>query len=255
MKKILSTVAVVALITSCSATTASATAWLALVSGGSTLNVMDNGAVSCTGSCVGVPASDQNGLTGGISLSGFTFNGWTITVTGGGSNSPGCSGSNGPGCLNQTNINAISGGAGTLTAYFADTGFTTQGTLTVANTSAQQTGASESQQAYAFTDPLPVGLTTQPANGALPFVPAGGTCGTALSATPTGPTATSTSCTAPTAPYDLELATTFTATAAGQGFNVTGNIVPEPSSFILYGSAFLVAGLIVRRTKIGSKRS
>jgi hypothetical protein len=261
MKRILWTAVVASLIIFSSASTASATAWLALVSGASVLNVSDNGAVSCTGpGCsITTPPADQNVLTGGISLAGFMFNGWTITITAGGSNSPTCVGVNGPGCLNQTNINALSGGAGTLTAYFADTGFTAApGTLTVANASVQQTGTMESQQAYAFNGPLPSGLTTQPANPALAFTPVGGTCGSALSATPPGVLAQSTSCTTPSTPYDLELATTFTSSGAGQGFNVTGNItavvVPEPASLLLFGTTILGAGLVLRR-KIANKRN
>jgi hypothetical protein len=260
LKRILWIAVVVSLIIFGSASTASASAWLALVSGGSTLNVQDNGAVSCVGSCGGVPATDQDLNTGGISLSGFTFNGWTITITAGGSNSPSCSGTNGPGCLNQTNINATSGGSGTLNVYFADTGFTpSPAILMVANASAQQTGAMETQQAYAFNGPLPAGLTTQPANGTLAFVPAGGACGAALSSTPPGVTASPTSCAAPSStPYDLELATTFTATAAGQGFSVNGNIVadpvPEPGNVVLFATALLAAAVVFRR-KLGTRRS
>jgi hypothetical protein len=211
------------------------------------LNIMDNGAVSCSGpGCsITTPPVDQNPFIGGITLTGFMFNGWTITVTAGGSNSPTCIGTNGPGCLNQTDINAISGGAGSLTAYFADTGFTPQGLLTVANATSQQTGATESQQAYAFTGPLPAGLTTQPANGSLAFVPAGGTCGSVETIPAGGVGALFTSCTAPTAPYDLELAETFTASAGGQGFNVNGNIaaVPEPVSMTLFGGGLALLGL------------
>jgi hypothetical protein len=209
---------------------------------------------------------DQNGMTGGISLSGFNFNGWTITITAGGSNSPNCSGSNGPGCLNQTNINATTSGNANLTAYFADTGFTaTPGTLTVANASSQQTGSQETQQAYAFNGPLPSGFTTLPANPAGTFTPAGGTCGTLLVSNAPGVTATPTTCAAPTGPYDLELAETFIPGAGGGtvGFNVNGNItgptgvvavVPEPASLLLFGTTILGAGLMLRK-KIAGRRS
>ncbi len=254
MKKSLWAAMFVALFVVGSQSNAFATAALELVSGTSTLYVSDNGAVTCTGpACSANPATDQNALTGGVSLSGVIFDGFAITITTGGSNSPNCSGfPNGPGCLNTSNITAtnISAGTATLSAYFADTGFAPTGAtgLVVGFSTPGETGTTAVQTAYATSgniNPLGVGVLNPTAG-----LTVCGTPGLTISG-PTLNASTGTTCAAPGAPFSLEIATTMTATAAGQAFNLNGTItaVPEPMSVVLFASLLAPCALRLRQLR------
>jgi len=259
--------AILALIVlSIGASSAFASASLELVVGNSvnfsTLYIVDNGAVTCTDvgtstACTTAvfPPADSNAKAHAITVAGLTFDGFDITVTTGGSNSPNCSGLNGPNCLDTTNINAtnVSGGTASISAYFADTGFSPAGVtgLAVGFSTPGETGTTAVQTAYAtsgtLTAPNPLG------NGV--FNPTGGlaTCGTpnlTINATPIPGTTIGTNCAAPGAPFSLEIGTTFTA-AAGQGFNVNGTIsaIPEPASVALFGSVLVFCASRLRRRK------
>jgi len=235
--------------------TAFATASLELVSGTSTLFVMDNGAVTCSGPACGAavfPATDSNINPGAITIAGVTFDGFSLTVTTGGSNSPNCFGINGPGCLNTTNITAtnISSGTATLSAYFADTGFAPGGGVTglvVGFSTPGETGTTAVQTAYATTgnvNPLALGNLT----------PTGGLTACGLpNLTINGPTLNTsmgTGCAVPGSPFSLEIATTMTA-AAGGAFNLNGTIsaIPEPASVALFGSVLVFCASRLRRRK------
>jgi hypothetical protein len=222
-----------------------------LLVGTSTLGVLwcDGAAANCAGS--GFSASG-GAVTGGYSISAGTFDGWSVTISDLGSNTPGCppAGPGGPGCLNSTNITANASGPGThkLGAFDFSSGFVTPYGFIVANTSALQTGSNESQQAYATTlgvDPL-VGSPTTFAAAVAGQVP----CGLLLSSGPPGVSAVPTTCANPGNPVSLELATIFTTTVAG-GFNVGGNIssVPEPAAVALFGTVLALCASGLRRRR------
>ena len=102
--------------------TAFATTDLELISGGNTLLVgtSTSGILLCNGTTAGCAAFGASGgaVTGGFSISAGSFNGWSVTISDLGSNSPDCppAGPGGPGCLNSTNITAHSSGVGSLGA-------------------------------------------------------------------------------------------------------------------------------------------
>ena len=230
----------------CSVNMAFATAELELVSGGVTLSLNDNGAVTCVGFCGAFSATDLNPTTGAISVFASNLNGWSVTISTGSSNSPNCSGGNGPGCLDNTTITTQSNGAGTLTVYFADTGFTTEAGFTVSESAASITGTGSTAQTQGFK-----GTGALPAPGSL----------SAFSATQIGANlnlgvglaeGAQTSGSGATGPFDLELVTTFTAGSGGGSFNVDSNIaaVPEPVSMVLAGTLFVLVGVGFRRRKV-----
>jgi hypothetical protein len=239
--------------------TAFATTDLELVSGGdiiyydgTTLDCNNGGTITVglgSASCValGVTAAVQL-QPQALVVSATSFNGWDVSESSDYSNTPACTGVNGPGCINQDNVNASTSGAGTLSAYFASTGFTPAGAtgLMVANASVLQTGTLQTQTAYAnsgVVDPLSdVNFTPTP----------GGVCGVSLSSGIPGVVATPTSCAAPGAPFSLELGIVMT-TSAGvdSGFNVTGNIaaVPEPAAVVLFGIVVAFCAASFRRRR------
>jgi hypothetical protein len=230
---------------------ATTTTDLELISGGQTLFIgtSTGGTLQCSGGCLLFGATG-GAVTGGYSITASNFNGWSITISDVGSNSPNCppAGPGGPGCLNSTNITANTIGASTLGSFDFSSGFTATADFIVANTSALQTGLLESQQAYATTsgvDPLGVATTTYAA------AVAGQTaCGAVLTSVAPGVTATPTGCANPGTPVSLELATIFTTNAGGGGFTVGGNIstVPEPGSMALVGAGLIgLAGLLRRK--------
>jgi hypothetical protein len=219
----------------------------------STLFVNDNAATVCTGAdCnASIPPADQNAATGAITLAGFTFGGYSLTVTTGGSNTPNCSGSNGPGCLNTTNITAtnISSGTATLEAFFASTGFTTPHPLIVGFSTPGETGTTATQQAFATP-----GAVNTLGPGVVNPIPGNNPCGALLTITgPTGNTSLGSGCPNPAIPYSLMLATTMT-TGAGGAFNLNGTIsseVPEPASLALFGTVLaFCASRLRRRSKV-----
>jgi hypothetical protein len=240
--------------------TASATVALELVAGAgpnySTLFIDSTGAVTCSNfgtstACTGSYAALASG--GAITLGPSTFDGYHLSVTSGGSNSPTCdSFPNGPGCLNTTNITATNIGLGTATisAYFADTGFMPGGGvtgLTVGFSTPGETGTTAVQTAYATSgaiNPLGIGVLN-PTVGLT-------ACGLP-NLTITGPTlntSTGTNCAVPGAPFSLELATTMT-TGVGGSFNLNGTIsaIPEPASVALFGSVLVFCASRLRRRK------
>jgi hypothetical protein len=226
---------------------------LELISGSDTLFIgsTTGGVLNCGGATCGTLGATGTAITGGYLVTATNFNGWAVTVSSVGSNAPGCpaAGIGGPGCLNSVNLNALTPGAGTMSAFEFSSPYTATGnSFLVSNVSTFQTGLSETQQAYATTsgaDPLGVGVTTYA--GA---TSGQATCGSALTSAAPGITAIPTTCVNPGNPVSLELATTFTTNASGGGFNVSGNIAsptPEPSSILLFGTGLLGLGGILRR--------
>lgn len=227
-----------------------AAAALELVSGGSTLYVADNGAVACSGpTCAALGFTmfgDSNGAAGQVVIGANNFNGWVVTVTTGGSNSPACSGPNVVGCLGDTAITARSTGAGSLGIYFADTGFApVPGYLVTFSSPAQSgVGSVATQTAYNFAGANPLGL------GVLAPVPGGGQIGIPLVSPFPGLVALSTG--GPGGNSGLELATVLTTTAAGGNFQIQGNIqaVPEPGTVVLFGTVLVLTASFLRRRRI-----
>lgn len=255
MKRLIHCAVSVALFTIGLGSTAFATTDLELISGGDTLYISTtSGGLLCNGTSAGCAAFGATGsaVTGGFDISAADFNGWSITISDVGSNSPNCpnAGAGGPGCLNSENITANSTGAGTLGAFDFSSGFVTSSGFIVANTSAIQTGALQTQQAYATTSGAdPLGAATTTFAGAVAGQAA---CGAALSSAPPGVMAIPTNCVNPGNPVSLELATIFTTNSGGGGFTVGGNIssaVPEPATVALFGTVlvFCASGLRRRR--------
>jgi hypothetical protein len=216
-----------------------ATAELELVSGSTTLYLYDNGTVTCAG-CATFSSTDTNPATGVISINATGLNGWNVTISTGSSNSPNCSGVNGPGCLDNTTITTSTSGAGTLTAYFADTGFNTEPGFTVSESAASITGAtgtSAMTQGFTTTSiPTPANLSSL----------SGTQIGSNLTLSSGGFVSTGGGGAA--GPFDLALVTTFTAASGGASFNVDSNIgaVPEPVSLLLEGTLFVLVGVGLR---------
>lgn len=213
------------------------------------------GNVDCVGAdCAGATINVITAL-GSITIgAGSTFDSFTITESAGGSNSPSCSGApNGPGCINTDNINSVSSAAASLSAYYADTGFMPGGAtgLTVGFSTPGETGTTATQTAYATAgahNPLnPV--TGTPATPVLGLTPCGANPLTING--PTANTSLSTGCASPGQPFSLELATTMTATGAGQAFNLNGTIsaVPEPAAVALFGTALALCASRLRRKR------
>jgi hypothetical protein len=151
--------------------------------------------------------------------------------------------------MDTTNINANRTGAGTLGAFFADSGFNPGPSATgliVANTSALQTGTSESQTAYANT-----GIVNPLSSTNLTPIPGGGQCGLTLSSLPPGVNALPTGCNTPVPSFSLEIATMFTTGVGGGGFDVGGNIstVPEPTTVALFGTVLALCASSLRRKR------
>jgi len=228
--------------------TAFATTSLELVVNGvDTVYVSDNGLVQCTGpDCATAiyPIADGNAFVGSIALNGISIDGWLITTSSGGSNSPGClpSGSGGPGCLNTSNINAVSTAGGSLTAYFESDGFTAEPGFTVGYSSTGvQTGHEASQTAYIGAGAVDLGA------GVLAPAPVGAACGSTLNSLAPGVVATTTGCGA--GGGTLELETAFITGPTGGGFNVNGNIsaVPEPAAVVLFGTVLALVASGLRR--------
>ena len=256
MKRLLHGAVLTVLFTVGLGSTAFASVALELVAGSgsvySTLYVDSVGAATCSnfgGSTACSGSYTAIGGGGAITLANANFDGFHIQISSGGSNSPNCSGfPNGPGCLNTTNITAtnIASGTATITAYFADTGFTPAGTMIVGFSTPGETGTTAMQQAYATTgavNPLGIGVLDPAARLTV--------CGSNLTISgPTGNTSLGANCGSPASPYSLELQTTMS-TVAGGSFNLNGTIsnVPEPVSVVLFGTllAFCASGLRRRR--------
>jgi hypothetical protein len=228
-----------------------ATAALELVSGNNILYVADgaSGTIACSTGGVSVACStfgatgDNNPLTGNVSIAATNFNGWAFTSAGGSSSSSTCNGATGGvGCLNDQ-TSTTNTGAGTLTVYFADSGFNTEPGFITGFSSPLQTGSSATQTAYAFT-----GSPTLSATNLTP-TPGSGQIGTALTILPPGVNGLASGGGGMTGPFSLELKTVFTDTAAGGGYNSSGNIAatPEPASIVLFSGVALLAFGAIRR--------
>jgi hypothetical protein len=241
MKRLLFSIATATVFTVVTGSTAFATtAEVEFVSGGDTVTVLDNGSAVCTGdTCADLGAtSDLNSGTGKMTVLALSFNGWDITFSAT-SGSPGCT----PGsqCTTDTNISVTSGGSGTLTTYFGDTGFTTEsGFVTSLTTSLDTAGTSVSSTYYAYTGALDIGAPTGQIGATLSLGSGTGST-TGGGGNPVGTTS----------PFDLQDAVTLTSTGAGQDFTVTSTIdaVPEPSSIVLFGAVLFGSSLLIRRRK------
>jgi len=234
--------------------TASATAVLELYdnNNNSYVTITDTGVVTCVGADCGTAVINTLTAPGSITIAGGShFDNFAITTSSGGSNSPNCNDMpNGPGCMNTTNINSVSLAAASLSVYFADTGFMPAGAtgLIVGFSTPGETGTTALQTAYATA-----GAVNPPLNTPATPVLGASVCGLPSLSIP-GPTANTslaTGCATPGQPFSLELATTMTATAAGQAFNLNGTIsaVPEPAAVALFGTvlALFASGLRRRR--------
>jgi hypothetical protein len=233
---------------------ADTTSFLEVVSGSDIMYVGDNGSLLCSNNggatysasnCTAFGAAgDDNPLNGTITITATNFNGWQLTSTGG-TNSSTCVGLSGPGCLNEENLNALATtGPSTLTAYYADSGFTPVGGLVTAFSSPIQTGASSTQTAYAYTGALGIPSANP--------TPSSGMIGSPLTVLAPGVAATQTSSGVGIAgPYNLMLITALTTTTPATGFNVSGNIsaVPEPAAVVLLGTAFALCASGLRRRR------
>jgi len=265
MKRMIMVVAAVVLLGLGAVRTAFADPDLVLVSGADEIFWDGMAAPVCSVSGVVTPCTTFGtvGTTGSagagaetLSVSPFgaaSFNGWKITQSSGGTNSPGCSGQqfNGPDCINEDNVNAntVSGATDPLDAYFGSSGFTQEQTLVVSESGSAAKGTAKAA-GYAFTG----GLGPSWAGSMVPVLPAADRIGSTLSVKncmpcQDGPTSDA----APAALFSLAIKDTFSG-AQGDSFNVDTTIgaVPEPTSVVLFGSVLLLAAVFAKKKFVRS---
>lgn len=213
------------------ARTASATtAAMKLVSGASTLIIMDNG------------SNDLNPAPGTITFSSLVlfplgFNGWTISVSSGTSNSPAIS----PFGMDLTSLSATTAGPNILNVFFSDTGFTVPvGGGFFTDFSATMTGNGSASET-AWVDNSNAIFGTAGLIGTVGPLNAPGGFGRATGGPAAGVL------------YSLTLEQVLTATGPAS-FSVDGNITPTPelSSLILFGTGLLgLAAVFFQRNSRG----
>ena len=215
--------------------------WLVLVSGSDVIT-WDGVTLTCTGgSCAsfGVTDSVSNGGLN-LTLIATSFNGWNVTADSGGSNAPGCS----PDCMSQTSLNTNNtGGGSALQAFFGSSGFDHE--VALLNIVAPTLNAGGfSNTGYDISSSL--GLTSLGYSaGAAPNLAAW----TSIGGTLTFPSG---NLTPQTSHSGLLAAGSFAATSYldftggnGSQYSVTDTIyaaVPEPASLLLLGGCLLVVG-------------
>lgn len=194
--------------------------------------VMDNAAAGVLTAFGLTTHADPNGLVGVVNFIGSVGGGaFTVNVTTGLSKpviGP-------PSGIDLNSVNVSSGGGGTLDIGFGDNNFTFTGTSSVVNAIGGVTAGTVSTQ-Y-FVDPgnnLFVGQSGSQG----PFGP-GAFAGTAsFNAVGLG------------TPFAIsEIATITHATAGTTSFNMETTVVPEPTTLVLLGTAFLGSALVRRRKK------
>jgi hypothetical protein len=211
--------------------TAFATAELTLVSGATTITIIDNG-VGDTDPTVGAIATATN----------ISVGAWTVKLSGGDSYSPGLV----PDGIDVQTLTAACNDAGcqsdanALTVSFSDTDFTTP--ISNFNTafSSTQTGPSATtQSAYVDTTDTLFGTGSLIGTIGPLFSPSGS--GSAMGGGPSGSS------------YALTLVDVFTSTGPGlatftvTGGNITG--VPEPAAVVLFGTVLALYATSLRRKR------
>ncbi len=194
---------------------------------------------SASGCAAGVVVCQPNGLQ----YSNLNFNGWTIYVAGGASNSPTLS----PFGIDINSLTATcnSGNCGSdnLVISISDTGFTTNplpGTVGLSLTSSS-TGK-VTQQAY--------GLSS---NG---YFDMSNPLGGLQTVSGDGSSFESTGMTDVAAPYSLTLVDTLWA-GSGNSYSTDGRITqtPEPGALAMFGAGLLGCALFINRRRRASRQS
>lgn len=179
---------------------------------------------------------------GSVTYSSSNFNGWSVFLEVGASNSPNLGPFYGLDLISVL-VSCPSGAclSAPLDVYVSDTGFTQtvlSGGFSSSYGSTQSgTGANSTQTAWDSTSNAIFGEGTL--IGTIPFSGTGGFSGSVSGGGPAGPSA-----------YSLTLEDAFSANGSTASFGVNNGDIgptPEPGSMLLYGSGLLVFGGILRR--------